>query len=126
MLLEAMLAMFIFSLGVLGLVGMYTASIKNVTDAQFRTEAAFFAETLIGQLRVADPATRATNYDSPSGTAYVVWKNLMVNSGVPGVANHVPTVEFTGTNSKTVTVHIYWQAKNETLVHQFVAQTVLE
>lgn len=51
-LIEALIAIFLFSLGILALVGLQAAMSKNVTQAQLRSEASFLANQLIGQMWV--------------------------------------------------------------------------
>ncbi|MEO8333291.1 MAG: type IV pilus modification protein PilV [Gallionella sp.] len=47
-LLEALVAILIFSMGVLALVGLQAAMIKNTSDAKYRAEASFIAQQWIG------------------------------------------------------------------------------
>jgi len=47
-LLEALVAILIFSMGVLALVGLQAAMIKNTSDAKYRSEASFIAQQWIG------------------------------------------------------------------------------
>ena len=49
-LIEALIAIFLFSLGVLALVGLQALMSKNVTQAKLRGEASFLATQLIGQM----------------------------------------------------------------------------
>jgi type IV pilus assembly protein PilV len=51
-LIEALMAIVLFSLGVLALVGVQASMTKNVTQAKLRGEASFLANQLIGQLWV--------------------------------------------------------------------------
>jgi type IV pilus assembly protein PilV len=51
-LLEALIAIFLFSLGILALVGLQAVMSKNVTQAKLRGEASFLANQLIGQMWV--------------------------------------------------------------------------
>jgi type IV pilus assembly protein PilV len=129
-LLEALIAMFVFSIGILGLLGMFTLSIKNTSEAQYRTEAAFLVETLIAQMRVADPLTRATNFASPGGSDYTAWKNRVINAatGLPGASAsaNLPTVAFSGTGNRVVTIQVRWKSKNDVAVRTFVTETALE
>lgn len=53
-LLEALIAILIFSMGVLALVGLQAAMIKNTSDAKFRAEASNIAQQRIGMMW-ADP-----------------------------------------------------------------------
>ena len=52
MLLEALIAILIFSLGVLALVGLQTVSIRQSSEAGYRAEALMFANEIIGQMWV--------------------------------------------------------------------------
>jgi len=129
--LEAMIAIFIFSIGILGLVGALSASVNNASEAQYRTEAAFLADTLIAQMQLAKPTTgldtRPTDFAYPSGSAYVTWKTRVTTgaSALPGASltANLPTVAFNGNN---VTVSIFWLTKNGTTQRQYVVETALE
>ena len=57
MLLEAMIAILIFSIGILAIVGLQATMIKSTADAKLRSEASYLAQERIGQLWTADPAT---------------------------------------------------------------------
>src|SRR6266850_2797501 len=50
MLIEALIAILIFSIGILAVVGMQATAIKNVTESKSRSEAAFLAEELMAQM----------------------------------------------------------------------------
>jgi type IV pilus assembly protein PilV len=47
-LLEALIAILIFSFGILALAGLQGAMIKNTTDANYRSEASFIAQRQLG------------------------------------------------------------------------------
>ena len=47
---EAMIAILIFSIGVLGIVGMQATMLKNTTESKFRTDASYIAQQQIGTL----------------------------------------------------------------------------
>lgn len=55
-LLEALVAILLFSMGVLALVGLQGTMIKNTSDSQYRSEASFIAQQWLG-IMWADPAT---------------------------------------------------------------------
>jgi type IV pilus assembly protein PilV len=59
-LLEALIAILLFSMGVLALVGLQGAMIKNTSDANYRAQASFIAQQRIGMIW-ADPGN-AINY----------------------------------------------------------------
>lgn len=50
MLLEALISIAVFSIGVLGLIGLQSAAIKNTDEARQRAVAAFYANQIIGSM----------------------------------------------------------------------------
>lgn len=74
-LLEALIAILIFSLAVLALVGLQAAMVRNAGDAKYRADASFIAQERIGEMW-ADPA------NITSGT-YVV-TNADISRLLPG------------------------------------------
>lgn len=140
-LLEALVAMVIFSAGILGLVGLMAASTRNSTEALFRANATLLAQGYIGQMRAAHAAdakdtlgTIAT-YTSPSGAAFVNWKdNVVLNATNPNFlpGNLPPTVTAAattsgmgGTNPLVVVVTLNWKASNSS-ARTLVMRTELE
>jgi type IV pilus assembly protein PilV len=118
MLLEGLIAILIFSLGIIALVGMQATATKQVSDAKYRTDAAFLANQLIGTMWVNDrtPANLKTKFDSVENTSTDPeddlnrWK-LAVSSTLPGVTSATqPTVNVTsGTAADgVVTITIQW------------------
>ncbi len=66
--LEVMIAILIFSMGVLAIVGLQAAMIKNTVDSEFRTDANYIAQKRIGQMW-ADPANLAAYVQAASAIA---------------------------------------------------------
>jgi type IV pilus assembly protein PilV len=58
-LIEVLVAILIFSVGVLAIVGLQANMIQNTADAKYRSEASYIAQSRIGQMW-ADPANLAT------------------------------------------------------------------
>jgi type IV pilus assembly protein PilV len=111
MLLEALIAILIFSVGILALVAMQAQSIGYTAEAKYRSEAAFLANEILSRIWV-DRAAIA-NYAFPGGTAadLAVWA-AKVNTSLPGAAANPPTIVVNppaGTVPATVTVTIFWQ-----------------
>ena len=72
-LLETLIAILIFSIGILALVGMQAVMISNSSDAKYRSEASFIAQKRIGELwanPTGDLAEPGTDISSilPGGT----------------------------------------------------------
>lgn len=75
-LVEAMIAILIFSIGVLGIVGMQANMVKNTSDAKYRTEASDIAQERIGQIWADPDPTR-------SGYVSFVENNTNISSMLP-------------------------------------------
>lgn len=127
--LEALIAILIFSMGILAIIGLQAAAIGMSTDAKYRTEASLLANQLIGNMWVGDrtPATLQTNFSSPSGAGYLAW--LPSLSALPNASTIVtittinPVAPATSTTN-LVTVTIRWKAPNEPAanpLHQYTA-----
>lgn len=100
-LLEALIAILIFSMGILAVIGLQAASIKNTNDAKYRAEASYLANQIIGKMWVD------TAWGSYSGTQSV---------------SQLPSGERTVTVSGTqVTVTVTWQQPGDDNTHQYIA-----
>ena len=62
MLIEALIGILIFSIGILALIGMQGVAIKNTADSRYRSEAAFLANQVVGQMWADIP--NLTKYDT--------------------------------------------------------------
>jgi type IV pilus assembly protein PilV len=63
---EAMIAILIFSVGVLGIVGMQANMIKNTSESKFRADASYIAQQQIGALWVAPTSLPADGSSADS------------------------------------------------------------
>ena len=121
-LLEALLAILIFSLGILALVGLQAAAVKQSADAKYRTEAALLTNEVIGQMWVSDRTTANLqgNFNSPGGADYNNWL-VRVGGVLPGVAANPPEIVIDNSGIATVTVR--WAAPNEAdpATHSYIA-----
>lgn len=93
-LIEALISLLIFSMGILALVGLQAAMIKNTSDNKFRADASFIAQERIGRMW-SDPNNLA-NYQGTTALATSVLPN----------ATRTVTVAPRG----LVTVVVTWQA----------------
>ena len=94
-LLEALIAILIVALGVLGSVGLLARSVQDVDDAKNRGEAAYLANQLIGQMWLSDrvKANLDTEYSSAlgSGVGYNDFISL-VNQRLPNADKYTQDV----------------------------------
>lgn len=66
MLIEALVGLLIFSLGILALIGMQAVAMQYTIDAKYRSEAGFLANQIIGAMWT--DRTNLANYDTSSGS----------------------------------------------------------
>ena len=121
--LESLIAILIFSIGILAIVGLQGVSIKNIASAKYRTDASLLANQIVGQMWATDKSTAAlqNNFNSPDGGNYKTWASS-VQSALPGVVSGVPDtlplVVIDGNNQATITIK--WQSPGEAAPHQHV------
>lgn len=131
MLLEGLIAILVFSLGILALVGMQGVAVKQVTDAKYRSDASMLASQLMGTMWVSNrtPAALKANFDTATGasTELTNWK-AAVAATLPGITDDVnqPVVNvssFGDANDGTVMMTISWRAPGDDAsspVHKYV------
>lgn len=101
MLIEVLVAVFIFAIGVLGILGLQARSAKVNLDARFRTEAAALADEYASKILLepstgtASLATLQGKYASPSGTVYTDWVDNRLTAAGSGLPGSGATIEFT-------------------------------
>ena len=115
MLLEALIAILIFSIGILAVVGLQAVTIKNVTESKYRTEAAFLANRLLSQMWT--DAGNIASYAYPGSgavpTRLTDWVT-QVNK-LPAATTVPPIVTITGASASgaTVQIRVRWQLPEE-------------
>lgn len=120
MLLEGLMAILIFSLGILSIVALLGVSVKDSSSAKYRTEASLLANQVIAQMETGERTNAAlvAGYSSPAGANFVTWRTTVAKT-LPGVAGkNLPTISIAADNTATVTVR--WQAPGDGTAHSFV------
>ena len=117
MLLEALIAVLIFSLGILSLVALQATSIQLTSDAKYRTDASLLANKLIGQMWAsgASPSDLQTRFQT-GGADYNAWlAQVQGKDGLPGVVDAsagidatLPTVTVDGATGQVV-ITLFWR-----------------
>jgi type IV pilus assembly protein PilV len=125
MLIEALIAILIFSIGILAVVGMQSVAIRNVTESKHRSEAAFLVSELTSQMWT--DAINIGQYSYPgSGSVPAKLVNWMarVDANLPGATVTRPKVTVTPPApivpplpippvGATVTIELFWQLPEE-------------
>lgn len=132
-LLEGLIAILIFSVGILALMAMLGTAVKISSDSKYRADASYLANQLIGVMwtdRASGNFTTYAHYPTAgasactpggiaSGNANVTAWLADVQNLLPGAAANRQQIAI-GTNN-VVTVTICWQAPEETAPHNYVA-----
>ena len=126
MLLEALIGILIFSIGILAMVSMQAVSIKLATDSRDRAEACNLASELVGEMWLNRAALASYQY-SGSGTVPAALANWIaeVEASLPDAAA-IPPIVTVGASPLGVsvgtetTVTVRWRSPSDTTVHQFV------
>lgn len=124
MLLEAMISILIFSIGILAIIALQAAAVNAASDAKYRSDASLLANELAGRMRAGDrtPLTLQANFQT-GGAAYNAWLSKVQNT-LPLVAANPPTVAVNlkigpTTTSSIVSIRIFWQLPSQTAVHNY-------
>jgi len=136
-LLEGLIAILIFSMGILALVGLQAISIKNTAEAKYRADAAFLANQILGQMWADAPANLASyahNATTGGGTCVfsggasananvTAWLGASGTTGtvldtLPGATSALQQIAIGAGN--LVTVSICWQKPGEAAPHRHV------
>ena len=126
-LIEVLIAILVFSFGILGAVALQASAIKMSTDAQQRAEATFLADQLLARMLIADPATALTFAHHPNGTttcaptgaastnAVVTEWLTEVTSTFPRASTSEQQIVVSGVPANEVTVKLCWKnGENDT------------
>jgi type IV pilus assembly protein PilV len=112
MLLEALVAILIFSIGIIAVMGMQAASIAQVTQSKFRTDASYLANQIIAAMWV-DQANLAS-YTGSGYSGRSAWDTTVAQTLPSGTG----TIAVAG---RQVTVTITWRMPDDTVNRRFVA-----
>jgi type IV pilus assembly protein PilV len=128
-LIEAMIGILIFSLGVLALVAMQAVSSSNVSNARFRSEAAFLANEISAAAwmgRGAD-GTNVATYKWPGGnTTTKAWADK-VTALMPQAGAYPPTIDTVADpgGGYKMTITVRWKAPDAITPSNHVAVAIV-
>lgn len=125
-LVEVLLAIVLFSVGLLSLMMLLSTSFIETGNARYRSEASMLASDLIAQMWTGDRSLtslrdRFTNADSED---YQRWL-ATVHSRLPGTdgSHHLPEIAID--NNRTVKVLLRWQAPGDGRAHQLLTMATI-
>ena len=112
MLIEALVAILLFTLGIIAVMGLQANSIIQVSQAKYRTDASYLANQIIGQMWVDQG--NIPNYVTPGSAQRSAWDGQVARTLPAGAA----TIAVNGTQ---VTVTINWKQPEDIVTRKYVA-----
>lgn len=112
MLIEALVAILLFSVGVIAVMGMQAVSIEQVSQAKYRTDASYLANQITGKMWIDQ--SNISSYATPTYAGRTAWNSVVAATLPQGTG----TIAVNGT---AVTVTINWQTPNDSTVRKFVS-----
>ena len=137
-LLEALIGIVIFSIGILGLVAMQATSIRNATDSKYRSDASALVAQIIGQMWL-DRSNLASYAHNPTGNAcaptaaastnanVTAWltnvSSTTVAGSLPGAASTKQQIIVNTASNNQVTVRLCWTTPQDSTSHRYEVVT---
>lgn len=121
--LESLIALLIFSIGIVGILNLQTSSISNVTDGLYRITASNLAENILGQIFL--DRNDLAGYVNKDNEEYDNWLNE-VEKALPGVEDNPPIIEVSEeAYGKSVRVVVRWKNPTSTAVSNYETNITL-
>jgi type IV pilus assembly protein PilV len=139
-LLDALVAIVIFSIGIVGMVALQGSAVQLTSSANYRLNAALLADQVIAQMWASDLTQLSSNYAGTGGSGgaqYLSWMSNMdcstsghVSACLPNVTGNPPTIVVTKqalTDSSNteyqVVVTVNWEAPGDSNAHSYMTIT---
>lgn len=128
MLLEALLGLGVFSIGILALIAMQGTALSGASDAKYRTDAAFAANQLISTVwnDRSNVSTYAWDGTGSAPAALAAWNTVLANT-IPGASVDATTTPIvtvtTGASYSTVVIKVRWKLPKSANVRIFTTAT---
>ena len=117
-LMDVLVSILLFSVGVLALIGLQTAMTRNQTEAKVRADASYLANELIGQMWAQNlDLAKFTTGDCTNAPICKEWQ-AKVESTLPNGSGTV------NTDTDAVTITITWRTPSGD-THKYVTQTTI-
>lgn len=113
-LIEALVALVIFAIGILGVVSALGSQTRASLDARYRSEAAAAVDEYVARIQTASPLTRVAAH-ATGGAAFDDWLTNRLRApgtGLPG-ADATVTFGVIGGDSRTVAIEVRWTPPSE-------------
>ena len=124
--LEGLLAILMFSIGMLSILMLLSTGLVETGNARYRTEASLLASDLVGQMWTGDRSLAALQkrFSDTTSVDYQRWLRT-VHDRLPGTdgTNNLPTITIDG--QRKVKIVLYWQAPGDGKKHQLLTMATI-
>ena len=119
---EVLVAVLLVTLGILGLVGMQSASVNMLSDTRYRVEAAGLVDELLSRIWTETGANNVLPTYANDATALPADWLIKVNR-LPGAAANPPLIE---ANDNVIVLTVRWQPPHGFLSSHRVSTVVIK
>ena len=125
-LLEGLLAILIFSVGLLAILMLLAASLVEVGNARYRAQASLLASNVIAAMWTGDRSLGGLRgrYGDVQSATYQRW-HTEVLARLPGITGTVNPPSITIDDARHVNVTLRWQAPGDAQPHQLVVAAII-
>lgn len=124
-LIESLLAVLVFSVGLLSLLALLTATLKESDNARYRSEASLLATDLVSRMWSGERSLQSLRQRfTPAADEYQRWLER-VKSTLPGITDNQNLPELLIDDERRITLTLRWQIPSDTQQHQLVVVTRL-
>ena len=125
-LLEGLLAIILFSMGLLSLLMLLSATLIESSNARYRIEASLLISDLVSHMWIGDHSLNGlkTRFADTTSKDYQSWFTSVSNR-LPGVSAKSNAPQITIDDARNVTVNIRWQVPGDSTSHQMIVQTMI-
>jgi type IV pilus assembly protein PilV len=124
-LIESLLAVLVFSVGLLSLLALLTATLKESDNARYRSEASLLATDLVSRMWSGERSLQSLRQRfTPAADEYQRWLER-VRSTLPGITDNQNLPELLIDDERTIRLTLRWQIPSDAQQHQLVVVTRL-
>lgn len=125
-LLEGLLAILLFSIGLLSLLMLLSATLIESSNARYRIEASLLINELVSHMWIGDHSLTGlkSHFGDVSSDDYQTWF-ASVSRRLPGVSTTANKPQITIDDARNVTVDVRWQVPGDSASHQMIVQTLI-
>jgi len=110
MLLEVLIGILIFSIGILAMLGMQTIGMRNTVEAKYRSEASYLASQIVGTMWVDRDNLNSYDDAGAGNSRRTNWVNQVQSRLPQATGANAPSIVVVGTQ---VTVTVRWLRPGE-------------